>query len=107
MLEWKCSTPRAEEAYSSFGAQGELRFVAQDDAGVLVTAVLMVFCWVLHALMTTRWLSCISSHLQYNANLEARMKYAEQPDKFMESEADLDEAVKAMLVVASARDLYP
>jgi hypothetical protein len=67
----------------------------------------MVLCWVLHALLTTRWLSCISSHLQYNANLEARMKYAEQPDKFMESEADLDEAVKAMLVVASAPDLYP
>lgn len=44
---------------------------------------------------------------KYNANLEARMKYAEQPDKFMESEADLDEAVKAMLVVASAPDLYP
>lgn len=35
------------------------------------------------------------------------MKYAEAPDKFMESEADLDEAVKAMLVVASAPDLYP
>ncbi|EFN51521.1 hypothetical protein CHLNCDRAFT_27908, partial [Chlorella variabilis] len=44
---------------------------------------------------------------KYNANLEARMKYAEAPDKFMESEADLDEAVKAMLVVASAPDLYP
>lgn len=24
--------------------------------------------------------------LQYNANLEARMKYADQPDRFMESE---------------------
>jgi len=45
--------------------------------------------------------------LQYNANLEARMKYADQPDRFMESEADLDEAVKALLVVASAPDLYP
>lgn len=44
---------------------------------------------------------------QYNANLEARMKYADQPDRFMESEADLDEAVKALLVVASAPDLYP
>lgn len=35
------------------------------------------------------------------------MKYADQPDRFMESEADLDEAVKALLVVASAPDLYP
>jgi beta-catenin-like protein 1 len=39
--------------------------------------------------------------------MEARMKYADQPDKFLESEADLDEAVKAMLVVATAPDLYP
>ncbi|PRW61313.1 beta-catenin 1 [Chlorella sorokiniana] len=44
---------------------------------------------------------------KYNANLEARMKYADQPDRFMESETDLDEAVKALLVVASAPDLYP
>ncbi|PSC73978.1 beta-catenin 1 [Micractinium conductrix] len=44
---------------------------------------------------------------KYNSNLEARMRYADQPDKFMESEADLDEAVKALLVVASAPDLYP
>ena len=48
-----------------------------------------------------------SPALQYNANMEARMKYADQPDKFLESEADLDEAVKAMLVVATAPDLYP
>lgn len=44
---------------------------------------------------------------QYNTNLEARMKYADQPDRFMDSEADLDEAVKALMVVASAPDLYP
>lgn len=35
------------------------------------------------------------------------MKYADQPDRFMDSEADLDEAVKALMVVASAPDLYP
>lgn len=35
------------------------------------------------------------------------MRYADQPDRFMDSEADLDEAVKALLVVASAPDLYP
>jgi beta-catenin-like protein 1 len=35
------------------------------------------------------------------------MKYADQPERFMDSETDLDEAVKAMLVVASAPDLYP
>lgn len=50
---------------------------------------------------------CCTLMPQYNANLEARMKYADQPDRFMESEADLDEAVKALLVVASAPDLYP
>ena len=31
------------------------------------------------------------------------MKYADQPDRFMDSETDLDEAVKALLVVVSAR----
>ncbi|KAL4421715.1 hypothetical protein ABPG77_002331 [Micractinium sp. CCAP 211/92] len=44
---------------------------------------------------------------KYNANLEARMRHADAPAKFLDSEADLDEAVKALLVVATAPDLYP
>lgn len=44
---------------------------------------------------------------KHTANMELRMKYADQPDKFLESEVDLDEAVKALLVVASSPELYP
>jgi beta-catenin-like protein 1 len=40
-------------------------------------------------------------------NLEARMKYADQPDKFMESEVDLDDEVKKMHALAANPDLYP
>lgn len=35
------------------------------------------------------------------------MRHADAPAKFLDSEADLDEAVKALLVVATAPDLYP
>ena len=45
--------------------------------------------------------------LQYNANLEVRMKHPDHPDKWMQSEGELDEAVRALLVAASAPDLYP
>ena len=37
--------------------------------------------------------------LQYKDNLEQRMKYADQPEKFMDSEVDLDEQVKSLLQV--------
>lgn len=48
------------------------------------------------------WFKKVKSYcpalLQYNTNMELRMKYADQPDKFLESEVDLDEAVKNMMV---------
>ncbi|KAJ7569069.1 hypothetical protein O6H91_01G059700 [Diphasiastrum complanatum] len=40
-------------------------------------------------------------------NLEARMKYMEQPEKFVESEVDLDEELKKMHALAAAPELYP
>ncbi|KAL3676980.1 hypothetical protein R1sor_026928 [Riccia sorocarpa] len=40
-------------------------------------------------------------------NLEARMKYMDQPDKFVESEVDLDDEIKKMHALAAAPDLYP
>lgn len=45
--------------------------------------------------------------VQYKENLEMRMKYADQPQKFMESEVDLDEEVQRLLVVAGSPELYP
>ena len=36
--------------------------------------------------------------LQFNANVEQRAKYADEPKKFLDSELDLDEAVRAMNV---------
>ena len=36
-----------------------------------------------------------------------RMKYADQPAKFMESELDLDEEVQRLLAVAGSPELYP
>ncbi len=36
---------------------------------------------------------------QYKENLEQRMKYTDQPEKFMDSEVDLDEQVKSLLQV--------
>lgn len=40
-------------------------------------------------------------------NLEARMKFVDQPEKFMESEVDLDEEVKKLHALAANPDLYP
>lgn len=45
--------------------------------------------------------------VQYKENLEMRMKYADQPAKFMESELDLDEEVQRLLAVAGSPELYP
>lgn len=36
-----------------------------------------------------------------------RIKYADQPEKFMESELDLDEEVQRLLAVAGSPELYP
>ncbi|KAI9025686.1 Catenin-beta-like protein [Hyaloraphidium curvatum] len=40
-------------------------------------------------------------------NEELRVKFADEPLKFMESEADLDEQVHALMAVTSAPQLYP
>lgn len=40
-------------------------------------------------------------------NLEARMKYVEHPERFVESEVDLDEEIKKLHALAAAPDLYP
>jgi beta-catenin-like protein 1 len=37
--------------------------------------------------------------LQYKDNLEARMKYSDAPEKFLDSEVDLDEQIKSLLQV--------
>ncbi|KAF7726248.1 hypothetical protein EC973_008958 [Apophysomyces ossiformis] len=42
-----------------------------------------------------------------NRNQEQRMRYAETPEKFMESEADLDEEIKNLLALTQAPELYP
>lgn len=44
---------------------------------------------------------------QFKENMEARMKYADQPDKFMESEVDLDEDVRRLQAIAGNPELYP
>jgi beta-catenin-like protein 1 len=53
-----------------------------------------------HALMP-------ASVVQFKENMEARMKYADQPDKFMESEVDLDEEVRRLQAIAGNPELYP
>lgn len=45
--------------------------------------------------------------MQYNVNMEMRMKHADAPDKFMESEVDLDEEVQRLVAVAGSPELYP
>ncbi|KAI8991535.1 DUF1716-domain-containing protein [Mycotypha africana] len=42
-----------------------------------------------------------------NKNQEMRVRYADQPEKFMESEADLDEEIKNLLALTEAPHLYP
>jgi beta-catenin-like protein 1 len=44
---------------------------------------------------------------RYRTNMESRLKHADDPTKFLESELDLDEAVKSLLSVASTPQLYP
>ena len=46
-------------------------------------------------------------YLQYKENLEMRTRYADQPEKFMESELDLDEEVKKLMAIAGSPELYP
>eukprot|EP00897_Mesotaenium_endlicherianum_P007045 jgi/Mesen1/6369/ME000329S05538 len=40
-------------------------------------------------------------------NLAARMKFMDQPERFMESEVELDEEVKKLQVLSTAPELYP
>ncbi|KAI9313712.1 Catenin-beta-like protein [Dichotomocladium elegans] len=42
-----------------------------------------------------------------NKNQEQRVRYADDPKKFMESEADLDEEIKNLLSLTQAPHLYP
>lgn len=42
-----------------------------------------------------------------NKNQELRVRYADQPEKFMESEADLDEEIKNLLSLTEAPIMYP
>ncbi|KND01221.1 uncharacterized protein SPPG_04312 [Spizellomyces punctatus DAOM BR117] len=42
-----------------------------------------------------------------NRNQELRVKYSDNPLKFIESEADLDEEIKNMLTASDAPELYP
>ena len=44
---------------------------------------------------------------QYKENLEARMKHADAPEKFMASELDLDEEVRRLQAIAGYPELYP
>lgn len=41
-----------------------------------------------------------------NKNQEMRVRYADQPEKFMESEADLDEEIKSLLTLTEAPHMY-
>ncbi|KAI8814783.1 Catenin-beta-like protein [Cladochytrium replicatum] len=42
-----------------------------------------------------------------NKNQEQRTRFPDNPKKFMESEADLDEEIKAMLTLSSVPELFP
>ncbi|KAG5177688.1 Catenin-beta-like protein [Tribonema minus] len=41
------------------------------------------------------------------ANQRLRIRHPDEPDKFVESEVDLDEAIKSLQVVATAPEFYP
>lgn len=42
-----------------------------------------------------------------NKNQEMRVRYGDQPEKFMESEADLDEEIKNLMSLTEAPQMYP
>lgn len=44
---------------------------------------------------------------QINQNTQLRMKYADQPERFMDSELELYQALKGLHAVAAAPELYP
>lgn len=45
--------------------------------------------------------------LQHKENMEARMKFGDNPEKFLESEVDLDEEIRKLQAVTATPDLYP
>lgn len=45
--------------------------------------------------------------MQARDNMAARVKHADAPERFMDTEVDLDEAVRQLQAVASAPELYP
>ncbi|EIE25166.1 DUF1716-domain-containing protein [Coccomyxa subellipsoidea C-169] len=49
----------------------------------------------------------LSFDRKYKENLEARMKHADAPEKFMASELDLDEEVRRLQAIAGYPELYP
>ena len=44
---------------------------------------------------------------KYTQNVEQRIKHSQEPQRFLESEIELDEAVRAMTAVATSPELYP
>ncbi|KAG1678261.1 hypothetical protein FOA52_013881 [Chlamydomonas sp. UWO 241] len=46
-------------------------------------------------------------HKRHKDNLEQRLKYADQPERFLDSEADLDEHIRSLMQVAGSPELYP
>ena len=44
---------------------------------------------------------------QINQNTQLRMKYVDQPERFMDSELELYQALKGLHAVAAAPELYP
>ncbi|GFR50058.1 hypothetical protein Agub_g12199, partial [Astrephomene gubernaculifera] len=44
---------------------------------------------------------------KYKENMSLRLKYSEQPDRFLDSEVDLDEHIKSLMQVAGSPELYP
>jgi beta-catenin-like protein 1 len=49
----------------------------------------------------------LSFERRYAANQAARMKHADEPEKFVDSEVDLDEEVKRLGALAGYPNLYP
>jgi beta-catenin-like protein 1 len=44
---------------------------------------------------------------QINTNMQLRMKYSDQPERFMDSELELYQSLKGLHAVAAAPELYP
>lgn len=49
----------------------------------------------------------LSFERRLSANLEARLKYPDQPDKFADSELDLHDELQKLKVLAGGPELYP